>query len=62
MKKKQRFIKVDMGYGPAESWERAKVIDSRMVKQLFSEDLKEQLLVELSNGERIHVDFWKEME
>jgi hypothetical protein len=41
MKKKQRFVLIDMGYGPAEHWERARVIGSSMVKQLFSEDLTE---------------------
>ena len=60
MKKKQRLVRVDSGYGPAEHWETAKVIQSRMVKQLFSDDLKENLLVELMGGERVWVDSWEE--
>ena len=58
--KAKRYVNVDMGYGPAERWERAKVIKSQMIGQLFSDEPKESLLVELSGGERTWVDYWTE--
>ncbi len=58
--KAKRYVNVDMGYGPAEHWERARVIQSQMVGQLFSDEPKESLLVELLSGERTWVDYWTE--
>lgn len=59
-KKPVRFVRVDMGYGPAENWCRAKVVESRMVGQLFSDELVENLLVEIPGGERMWVAYWTE--
>lgn len=56
---KDRYVNIDMGYGPAESWEKAKVIRSEMRKSLFSGE-QEALLVERLGGERVWVDYWTE--
>lgn len=49
-----------MGYGPAESWTTAKVIEERTVAQLFGNGEDKELLVEVPGGERLWVGYWKE--
>jgi hypothetical protein len=61
MKRTVRYVFVDEGYGPAEHWVKAKVIESRMCKDLFDGPDKEQLLVELPGGERFWAAFWEEL-
>lgn len=58
MKKNTRYVNVDSGYGCAEHWESAKVIDSQMVNNLFDDGQSEHLLVELLGGERVWVAYW----
>ena len=53
MKRVARRVEVDRGYDLAEYWVVAKVIRSQMCKDLFTDSLKEQLLVELLGGERV---------
>ena len=63
MKKKpkpKRFVSVDMGYGPAEYWVEALVIDERQDKGLFDEELQTSLLVEIPGGERLWAAYWTE--
>lgn len=62
MKKKPRYVMVDDGYGPAECWNRVKVVGKAMSKDLFGGPDKEQLLVERGGGERSWVAYWKECE
>jgi hypothetical protein len=50
-----------MGYGPAEHWETAKVIDERTYQSLFGDGATTDLLVELPGGERTWVSFWEEI-
>ena len=61
MKRVARRVEVDRGYDLAEYWVVAKVIRSQMCKDLFTDSLKEQLLVELLGGERVWVAFWREL-
>ena len=56
-----RQVRVDMGYGPAEHWVTAKVIDERTCQELFGEGTRTDLLVELPGGERTWVSFWNEI-
>lgn len=60
-KKPKRLVRVDMGYGPAESWMTAKVIDQRTYQALFGDETKTELLVEFPGGERTWVSFWDEI-
>lgn len=55
------FVEVDMGYGPAENWVAAKVIDKRSVSRLFDNKKQTDLLVELPSKERVWVPFWREV-
>jgi hypothetical protein len=55
-----RRVLVDLGYGLAESWTIAKVVDSRMCKELFGDGEHESLLVEFADGERSWIDRWEE--
>ena len=62
-KKPIRYVKVDRGYGPAERWERVKVIDSQTAAGLFDpNEITERLLVEACGGERYWVSYWEEEE
>ena len=62
MRKSVMYVEVDLGYGPAESWTTAKVVGSRKVKNLFDDDDEhEDLLVETAGGERIWVDYWRDV-
>ena len=62
-KKPTRFVKADMGYGSAECWERVRVIDSRMIKDLFDEGKEnESLLVERAGGTRLWITRWTKYE
>ena len=56
-----RRVRVDMGYGPAEHWVTAKVIDQQECQQLFGNGTRTELLVELLGGERTWVSFWEEI-
>ena len=61
-KKSTRYVMVDRGYMTNECWYHAKVINSRpCVKNLFTGEMGERLLVELPGGERIWVDYWTEV-
>jgi chaperonin cofactor prefoldin len=62
MKKKQRYVIVNTGHGPADFEERAKVLDSKMVNKIFESGQRKVLFVELIDGERIWVNFWKDWE
>ena len=62
MKRIVRHVMIDQGYGPAECWVKAKVVDSQMTRDLFDDKKQnEQLLVEIPGGERVWVAFWNEM-
>ena len=61
MKRKHELVRVDMGYGPAEHWVTARVIERRAVSQLFAEGPAINLLVEIPGGERIWVSDWNEL-
>ena len=61
MSKKKRFVNVDVGYDLWEHYIEVEVIESSMVKNLWDDGLREQLLVELPGGERINVDYWEEL-
>jgi len=54
------MVMVDRGYGPAESWVKARVCDQREVDSLF-EGKKIDLLVEFPGGERDWISFWEEI-
>lgn len=54
------MVMVDRGYGPAESWVKARVCDQREVDSLF-EGKKINLLVEFPGGERDWISFWEEI-
>lgn len=56
-----RRVRVDMGYGPAEHWVTAKVMDQRECQTLFGDGTTTDLLVELPGGERTWVSFWEEI-
>jgi hypothetical protein len=58
----KRFVRVDTGYGQNECWERAEVVSSRMCNNLFDSGKSESLWVQLPSGERLWVDFWKELD
>jgi hypothetical protein len=62
MKKPTRYVRVDMGYGPAEHWEQAKVCDERTVAHLFDDGTSQELLVQLNSQERIWVSSWEEIQ
>lgn len=57
MKKEQ--VRVDIGYDLCENSVVATVIERLFVQELFSDELKENLLVEIPGGERIWVDSWE---
>ena len=59
-RKQARYVWVDQGYGMNECWYTARVVDSRMVKDLFGSGQSENLLVELPGGERTWVSYWKD--
>jgi hypothetical protein len=61
MTKPKRFVRVDMGHGPAECWTTAKVVGQRECRQLFGDGTRTDLLVELPGGERIWVSSWDEL-
>ena len=61
MKRVARRVEIDRGYDLAEYWVVAKVIRSQMCKDLFTDSLKENLLVELLDGERVWAAFWREL-
>jgi len=61
VKRVARRVEIDRGYDLAEYWVVAKVISSQMCKDLFTDSLKENLLVELLDGERVWVAFWREL-
>jgi len=56
-----RRVRVDMGYGPAEHWITAKVIDERTCQSLFGDETTTSLLVEIPGGERTWVSYWNEI-
>jgi hypothetical protein len=57
---RDRWVRVDMGYGPAEHWVTGKVISERACQTLFGDGVTTDLLVELPGGERTWVSFWEE--
>lgn len=61
MKGNVRYVLVDEGYDLAEHWVKAKVIESRMCKDLFDGADTEKLLVELPSGERFWASFWESL-
>ena len=61
MKRVVRHVMIDRCYNLSENWVKAKVIGSQMCKNLFDDGKSEQLLVEISGGERVWVAFWKDL-
>ena len=61
MRKSVKYVEVDLGYGLAELWTTAKVVGSQKAKNLFDNDEHEMLLVETAGGERIWVDYWRDV-
>lgn len=59
-KQPARYVRIDIGYGPAEHWVTAKVCDQRTVSLLFGGESLD-LLVETPGGERIWVSSWDEL-
>lgn len=56
-----KYVEVDMGYGPHESWQRAKVIERQVNDAIFEGDPPEvSLLIELSDRTRRWVSYWRE--
>lgn len=62
MKKRIRYVDVDVGYMTAESWTRCRVVGSRQVNCLFSQDTTEELLVQFPDGSRDWVSFWRDVD
>jgi len=60
MKKKTiEYVDVDIGYDLAENWYRAKVVDRKFVNSLWGDEKEENLLVEICDGSRMWVKYWK---
>lgn len=60
--KKGDLVNCDFGYQTNENWQVCKVISCFEKNQLFSKEKKLCLLVEAPGGERIHVDYWRDIQ
>jgi hypothetical protein len=57
----ERYVLVDIGYGPAVSMRRVRVIEERKYTPLVGDEMTSHLLVEYPGGSRLWVDVWQDI-
>lgn len=55
-KKEPEFLMADMGYGPAEHWERCEIIEEYETESLFDDEPGKNARVRRPGGEIVDVD------